>query len=78
MTTEKWPGTIEVHVETLPKPSDRVTSWRLALFALLLVAFTGYGMVRPGSEILSSVFELVRYGIVWILGWAFGRQHMPP
>ncbi len=76
---ERWPGEIEAHVQRPTKkppgePKARV--WLLVLFAVLLVAFTIYGMANGNQGILDKVFELVRYGLSAGLGFEVGRAKL--
>ncbi len=67
-----WPE-VEIQVSR-PSKSPEPRIWFLALFAVLLVAFTTYGMAKSDQGILDEVFELVRSGLFAALGWAFGRH----
>ena len=59
-----------------PASRTQIGTALIVLFALLLVAFTAYGMWNSNEGLLDKVFELVRYGLFAALGWAFGR-HTP-
>jgi len=51
--------------------------WLLGLFGGLLLIFTVYGMVTGNEQILSEVFQLIRYGLVALISWILGRRAPP-
>lgn len=75
---ETWPDGVEIHVEksrSLREQGDprNVVMLGTAIFlGLLLGAFTVYGMLHSES-MLDKVFELVKYGLSLLWGFAFGQ-----
>ena len=78
---ESWPGEIKATVERRENRRRETRDWAsiglIGLFGSLLVTFTAYGMVYPNEAYLKDAWELVRYGLVAALGWAFGRSTLP-
>lgn len=75
---EPWPDGVEVRVEK-PRPPQEPRDPRNAVMlgsaiflGLWLVAFTIYEMALRGP-MLEQVFDLVKFGLSLLWGWAFGH-----
>jgi hypothetical protein len=74
---EPWPEDIEVETASYPSVEEQRTHLGISLtklFGVLLVLLTVYGMSTANQELLSTVLRLVQHGIIFALGWAWGRS----
>ncbi len=76
---ERWPDGVSVEEVSYTskqrpdKPPLGVAIGLTALFGILLAVLTVYAMVTGDEQTLSSVFQLVQYGLVASVSWCFGR-----
>lgn len=74
---EPWPEEIEATVNKQSSVEEQRTRLGMSLtklFAALLVLLTLYGMGTADQELLGTVLRLVQHGIIFALGWAWGRS----